>query len=120
MSLTAHHLEANGIPTVIVGSARDIVEYCRVPRFMFVDFPLGNPMGVPYDRQMQLEIARLSVKLLDELQEHGTTIRAPFEWPGNPEWRGVYNRVTEGDRERLAALGESRRTFRSSLPKREF
>ncbi|MEZ5231807.1 MAG: hypothetical protein R2749_03740 [Acidimicrobiales bacterium] len=48
MSLVARHLEANGIPTVIVGSARDIVEQAGVARFLFVDFPLGNPMGKPY------------------------------------------------------------------------
>ena len=34
------------MPTVIVGSARDVVEECGVPRFVFSDFPLGNPCGV--------------------------------------------------------------------------
>jgi D-proline reductase (dithiol) PrdB len=33
VSLVARHLETNGIPTVIVGSALDIVEHCGVPRF---------------------------------------------------------------------------------------
>ena len=56
MSLAARHLEAAGIPTVIVGSARDIVEECGVPRFLFVDFPLGNPCGKPWDGEMQYKI----------------------------------------------------------------
>jgi hypothetical protein len=48
-SLAARHLEASGIPTVLFGCARDIVECCGVPRFVFSDFPLGNPTGRPLD-----------------------------------------------------------------------
>ena len=47
VSLAARHLEANGIPTVVIGSARDIVEECGVARFLFSDFPLGNGAGKP-------------------------------------------------------------------------
>src|SRR5204862_8193502 len=35
VSLVARHLEANGLPTVVMGCAKDIVEYCGVPRFVF-------------------------------------------------------------------------------------
>ena len=56
MSLVARHLEAHGIPTVIAGSARDIVEECGVPRFLFSDFPLGNPLGRPWGVEMQRRI----------------------------------------------------------------
>jgi len=41
-SLIARHLEANGISTVVMGCAKDIVEHAEVPRFLFSDFPLGN------------------------------------------------------------------------------
>jgi len=47
VSLVARHLEANGVPTVIAGSALDIVEASGAPRFAFTDFPLGNPLGKP-------------------------------------------------------------------------
>ncbi len=119
MSLTAHHLESNGIPTVVVGSAKDIVEHCGVPRFLFVDFPLGNPMGAPYNRKMQLEISRLAVQLLEQATEHGTIKRAPFEWPGDPDWRAIYNRVNDSNAASLKALGERRRDYRRALPKRD-
>ena len=49
MSLVARHLESHGIPTVVLGAARDIVEECGVARFVFTDFPLGNPCGRPHD-----------------------------------------------------------------------
>ena len=48
-SLVARHLEANGIPTVVMGCAKDIVEHAAVPRFLFSDFPLGNSAGKPHD-----------------------------------------------------------------------
>ncbi len=38
-SLVARHLEANGIATVVMGCAKDIVEHAAVPRFLFSDFP---------------------------------------------------------------------------------
>ena len=59
MSLVARHLEANGLPSVVVGSARDIVEECGVARFLFSDFPLGNPCGRPDDGTMQEAIVGL-------------------------------------------------------------
>jgi len=48
-ALVARHLEANGIPTVVMGCAKDIVEHAAVPRFLFSDFPLGNSAGKPHD-----------------------------------------------------------------------
>jgi D-proline reductase (dithiol) PrdB len=62
VSLVARHLEANGIPTVIIGSARDVVEHCGVPRFYFTDFPLGNPCGHPWRPDMQREIVRQATR----------------------------------------------------------
>lgn len=112
VSLAARHLEANGIPTVIVGSARDIVEYCGVPRFLFVDFPLGNPCGAPYETAMQAAIARLAVSLLAGADSPRTTRRAPFDWPGPAGWRETYGRVRPEDAERLAALGAERRRMK--------
>jgi len=52
-SLVARHLEAHGIPTVVMGCAKDIVEYIGVPRLLFSDFPLGNAAGRPNDNASQ-------------------------------------------------------------------
>lgn len=120
MSLTARHLEANGVPTVVIGSAKDIVEHCAVPRFLFVDFPLGNPCGPPFDRDGQARIARAAVDLLATATGPRTTVRAPIEWPGDPNWRSVYNRVRDEDREALLADGERRRARMAKRPPRKF
>ena len=49
VSLAARLLEADGIATVVMGCAKDIVEYVGVPRLLFSDFPLGNAAGRPND-----------------------------------------------------------------------
>jgi D-proline reductase (dithiol) PrdB len=109
VSLAARHLEANGIPTVVVGSARDIVEHCGVPRFLFSDFPLGNPCGHPWNPDMQTAIVRLALSLLESVAAPRTTVRSPFDWKPDPDWRQRYNRVEPEDRARLLALGDARR-----------
>jgi hypothetical protein len=86
VSLVARHLEEHGIPTVVFGCARDIVEYCGVPRFLFCDFPLGNPCGKPFDIAMQRDIVGLGLDLLASASRPGTTIRAPYEW-GETSWK---------------------------------
>jgi hypothetical protein len=90
VSLVARYFEANGIPTVIVGSARDIVEQCGVPRFLFTDFPLGNPCGKPYDPAMQRSILGLALELLETARQPRTTVQAPFQWDSSGEWRATY------------------------------
>ncbi len=87
MSLAARHLEANGIPTVVFGCARDIVEHCGVPRFVFSDFPLGNPTGRPFDPAMQREVVSLGLALLTTATGPGTTVVNPHEWSPDQSWK---------------------------------
>ena len=117
MSLVARHLEANGIPTVVAGSAKDIVEHCGVPRFLFTDFPLGNPCGHPWRPDLQREIVRLAIGLLATAEGPRTTVRAPFEWLDDQGWRRRYNHVDPADRERLLAIGDARRAKRGQAPR---
>ena len=93
VSLVARHLEAHGIATVILGSARDIVEHCGVPRFVFTDFPLGNPCGKPYDVAMQRAIVGLGLDLLERASTARTTVQTPFVWSDDQSWRDDYMRI---------------------------
>jgi hypothetical protein len=108
VSLTARHLEAEGIPTVIAGAARDIVEQCGVPRFVFTDFPLGNPCGMPYDVQMQTAIVGMALDVLETARFPRTTVQTPFQWPTD-DWRENFMRVDESNREALVRAGDERR-----------
>lgn len=108
MSLLARHLEANGITTLIVGSAIDIVEHCGVPRYLHSDLPLGNPCGKPYDTDMQLQIIQQGLSLLEKAQQPRTTERTPFSW-GDDLWRDDYALIDDSNREQLRLRGERRR-----------
>jgi hypothetical protein len=109
VSLVARHLEEAGIPTVVVGSARDIVEQCGVARFVFTDFPLGNPCGRPGDRPMQRAIVELALELLETATRPRTTVQAPFVWSEDESWKDAYARVDPAEAERLRRAGEARR-----------
>ncbi|MDP2854463.1 MAG: hypothetical protein Q8O28_09515 [Smithellaceae bacterium] len=116
MSLVARHLEENGLATVIMGCARDIVEECGVARFVFTDFPLGNPCGKPWDAGMQQSIAGIALDLLERAWMPRTTIQTPYQWH-NDEWREVFMKVDATNREALAREGEKRREFQAKVKK---
>ncbi len=108
VSLTARHLEANGIPTVVMASARDIVEQAGVARLLFTDFPLGNPCGAPSDVEMQRAIASMALDLLEGARFPRTTVQTPFQWPTD-EWRRNFMLITPEKIEELRVAGERRR-----------
>ena len=115
MCLVARHLEAAGIATAILGSAIDIVEHCGAPRFLFTDFPLGNPCGRPYDTAMQRSIVAAGIDLLESAPGPGTVVRTPYRWSDDESWRERYMEVRPGNRAELAAQGEARRVRRMQV-----
>jgi hypothetical protein len=90
VSLAARHLEASGLPTVIMGCARDIVEHCGVPRYVWSDFPLGNPCGRPFDPPSQRTILAVALDLFETAPGPRTTVETPFLWSEDPSWKKDY------------------------------
>ena len=93
VSLAARHLEQNGIVTVVVGCAKDIVEYCGVPRFLFSDFPLGNAAGRPRDPQSQRFTMELALRLLEAAPAPRTTVQSPLRWSEDSMWKLDYSNI---------------------------
>ncbi len=108
MSLAARHLEANGISTVIMGCAKDIVEHCGVPRFLFSDFPLGNSAGRPFDVPSQTQTLELALQVLESAPAPRTTVQSPLRWSEDAAWKRDYNDLTKLSPEKIA---ERRREF---------
>jgi hypothetical protein len=106
VSLIARHLEANGIATVVMGCAKDIVEHCGVPRFLFSDFPLGNSAGRPHDAPSQALTLELALRVLESAPGPRTTVRSPLSWSENADWKLDYcnpERLSPGEIARLRA-----------------
>ena len=93
MSLAARHLEENGIATIVMGCAKDIVEYCGVPRFLFSDFPLGNAAGRPNDAESQAMTLQFALRLLEAAPAPRTTVQSPLRWSSDPSWKLDYSNI---------------------------
>ena len=98
----ARHLEANGIPTVVMGCARDIVEHAAVPRFLFSDFPLGNSAGKPQDPASQAQTLELALRLLETAPGARTTMQSPLRWSDDASWKLDYNNIAQMSPEELS------------------
>jgi D-proline reductase (dithiol) PrdB len=95
VSLVARHLEAHGLPTVIMGCAKDIVEHCGVPRFVFSDFPLGNSAGRPFDVESQVATLELALQVLESAPAARTTVQSPQRWSEDASWKLDYNNLAK-------------------------
>jgi hypothetical protein len=108
VSLAARHLEANGVPTVIMGCAKDIVEHCGVPRFLWSDFPLGNAAGRPFDVESQTRTLELALRVLESAPAARTTVQSPLRWRADAAWKRDYLDLSALTPEKIA---ERRREF---------
>jgi len=86
-----------------MGCAKDIVEFVGVPRFLFSDFPLGNPAGRPNDRESQAFTLDLAVRLLAAAPAPRTTVQSPLRWSANPDWKLDYSNIARLSPEEIAA-----------------
>jgi hypothetical protein len=121
VSLVARHLESNGIPTVVAGAAKDIVEWVGTPRFLFSDFPLGNSCGKPHEPDTQRFTLELALQLLERAPAPRTTVQSPLRWQEDADWKLDYNnlarmapeeiarRRAEFDKVKQVALGQRQR-----------
>ena len=102
MSLAARYLEEHGIPTVVMGAAKDIVEWAGVPRFLFSDFPLGNSAGKPHDVASQDRTLELALRVLEAAPGPNTTMQSPLRWSEDASWKLDYNNIAQMSPEELA------------------
>ncbi len=117
VSLAARYLEAAGIATVIMGCAKDIVEYVGVPRLLFSDFPLGNAAGKPDDQQSQSQTLAMALTLLEGASFARTTVQSPQRFAASSDWKKDFYNIAclsddelkqlreEFDQQKLAAKG---------------
>jgi len=106
MSLAARMLEENGIATVVMGCAKDIVEHVGVPRFVFSDFPLGNAAGRPNDAASQAFTLDLALRVLERAPAPRTTVQSPLRWSESADWKLDYcnvERLSRGEIDRRRA-----------------
>ena len=102
VSLAARMLEENRISTIVMGCAKDIVEYVGVPRLLFSDFPLGNAAGRPNDPRSQAVTLDLALSVLEAAPAARTTVQSPLVWSASPEWKLDYCNIERLTPEEIA------------------
>lgn len=65
VSLIAAEIEKRGIATTCVILLREIAEKVRPPRALCVPFPFGYPLGHPHDAELQRDVIRAALGLLE-------------------------------------------------------
>jgi hypothetical protein len=62
----AHFFESFGLSTVLVGFVKEHIESIKPPRALWLDFPMGRPLGKPNDPDYQKKIIRAAFDLFNE------------------------------------------------------
>jgi D-proline reductase (dithiol) PrdB len=121
VSLVARMLEENDISTIVMGCAKDIVEYVGVPRLLFSDFPLGNAAGRPKDSESQAFTLDLALRVLETAPAPRTTVQSPLRWSASADWKLDYcniERLTPEEIRRRRAEFDEGKTQAKSLRER--
>lgn len=86
MATLARAIEGQGIPTVMLASAFDIVEAVNPPRALFLDYPLGHTAGRPGDKAEQKAILRRALSALESMPGPGIQ-RLEYRWAETDDWK---------------------------------
>jgi hypothetical protein len=62
----AYYFESAGFATVLVGFVREHIAAIKPPRALWLDFPIGRPLGKPNDPAYQTRVIRAAFKLFDK------------------------------------------------------
>ena len=65
MGALGHYIEDEGIATTGISLVREHTEGLRPPRFLWVPFELGRPLGAPNNPDFQIKVLRKSLLLLE-------------------------------------------------------
>ena len=63
--MLANYFEEQGFATVLVGFVREHMQVVKPPRALWLNFPMGRPMGKPNDPIYQMKVIRAAFSLLD-------------------------------------------------------
>lgn len=81
MGLVCRVVEAAGIATVCVATGRDLIAQVKPPRAVFVNHPMGNNFGKPFDQVMQSAILKAAIQLVADAEQGGILVDYPSQWP---------------------------------------
>jgi D-proline reductase (dithiol) PrdB len=76
VGLIQRAIEEAGIPTLSISLNRTVTEKVKPPRAVLVGYPLGHPMGRPFDKKTQTSLLKEALTLLRDIRVPGTLVDA--------------------------------------------
>ena len=89
------NIEKAGIPTVYLGSCRDMMAQLKPPRGVFIDFPLGHQCGKPNDVALQTQILKDTLNILLSAKTAGVMVDLDYQWDRPFSWDGYQAEMKE-------------------------
>ena len=86
MGLVCRVVEEAGIATVCVSTGRDLTAQVKPPRSLFLNFPMGNNFGEPFNTQQQSAILGRALQLIEEVEIGGFLEDWPEAWSAPVEY----------------------------------
>jgi hypothetical protein len=85
------------MPTLILGSARDIIAAGRPPRAVFLDYPLGHSAGRHFDPDDQRAVLEAALRAFETISEPGQIVDLERPWSGEAGWKAEAADPSSGD-----------------------
>ncbi|MDA8139655.1 MAG: hypothetical protein M0036_13475 [Desulfobacteraceae bacterium] len=85
MGLIQRAIESAGIPTLSVTLSRGISQKVKPPRAIYTGFPLGHPFAFPHQRFRQLQLLRLMLQYMENLDQPGEIVVHKLSRDEDPE-----------------------------------
>jgi D-proline reductase (dithiol) PrdB len=80
VGLIQREIEKQGIPTISISIVRKFTEEIKPPRAIFLHWPLGHPLGEPYNIKQQATVLKKALEALVDIKEPGTIRDLPYRW----------------------------------------
>ena len=97
MGLIARALEAAGIATICLSSARSITESVGAPRAVYLDYPLGQTAGRANNFAEQAQVLESACRGFEEICQPGSIVDLTLQWSANDDWKNVVMRPSPRD-----------------------
>ncbi len=88
-------MEEAGIPTIYLGSCRDMMAQVKPPRSAFLNFPLGRQCGKPNEPDLQTSILKAALDVLVEANRPGELVDLPHECGTPFDWQSYWQDLQE-------------------------
>jgi D-proline reductase (dithiol) PrdB len=73
-------IEEAGIPTVCISIVRKYTVEVGTPRAVFLRWPMGHPLGEPFNLKQQTIVLKRALHALEEITTPGIIIDLPYRW----------------------------------------